>query len=643
MTTTGLTGEHSPGRQKRQSRQEQLGPPGHPGRGSFIVTMLALLFCLYLASPALTSEHVEGFSAQIQSLALMLDGPGISQHDLTLPRISQFLFFSRSGVVDLLAGLDLLRGSDDWNFRLLTLSSLVGLVGSSMYIAHAWGAVRPLHALVVLALMPGVFALGFYFNDNVVSAALAALAAAVVIPGGRVWRFAAAGAFMAAAILSRVDAVLALPLVGGLALLQRPEAPVSLQRIAASAALFLLGMLPVLLAAMLLNGFSLLDAYSILHSFQPLPPGRLVILKKGIYFFGLLAPPLVLAGVLAEVMPAGAAPGLRAALTDRARVWRLLVFVVYPALLICYALVAATESRYFYPLLTPMIALHGGRGLARLLQGLRAAYRSVRIACLVCVVIGALGIVGPPLFLELGDGIGAFNGQLWWPLLWRSWQDARVTSMQRLAHLLDEIDGRPVSIVITTSTNDEFFLRLRLMERGWRSVPTGDAYPGCDGFSVYRNGNSTVLHIRLEAQYHLSPLLPPQHAALMLASAYACPVVHDQDGAWLLAFGPKAEERLERPEFADATFPDSLSAPMALEAVVLRVLAPFHRSAQPDVMVPLLSARHMTGAEFAALSVASTKTIPQDQPSLAGPNPEMLRRTFDAYRPIPVHPLFGRQ
>lgn len=498
----------------------------------------AIFLSAWLCWPVLFAEHVEGFSAQIQSLAWMLAADGsVARHDLALPLVSQFILTSRSGVIDLLALINRLTGaSNDAHFRLVTVASFALLVTASCRFAVRWGGMRWWVALLALAIAPGVVALGCAFNDSVVSAAFATAALACLDTAGSWRRYALSGVLAALAIQCRLDAVLALPFVAGVALVQRATA-VHLFR---SAAAFLGGLLPVLALLAWANGFTPLDTLRVAAAFAP-AAGLLAGIAPACFFLGLLLPLPLLGGMRGE------------------RGWRAFAFVALPALLLAYALHAATEPRYFFPLLTPFLALHGGRGLERLIADMR---RSRALSAVLAAAALAL-LLGPPLVLRIGDGPVALGGAGRMPLYWRQWQEAQAESFARVDRLV--VDTRSGGAIVTTHWNDEFYVRLRLIEVGWRPMPAPAA---CRGLSLYARGDRRIVHVRLEPQYGRA-FYRPETAALMLAQAGRCPLVTRLPGAWVTTFGTDADARTGVPEFADARFADPLEGPVGRETTPL--------------------------------------------------------------------------
>jgi hypothetical protein len=180
--------------------------------------------------------------------------------------------------------------------------------------------------------------------------------------------------------------------------------------------------------------------------------------------------------------------------------WRI-VFVIYPLFVVAIAaLKVSSEGRYVYPMLAPIIAIHAGAGWERLRVSLaRGDHKAWALAA-------ALGmcLALPPEGVAFFDGPRILVGRLWSPLLWRRWQIMQEQSMARVGALVSDIDATPTTLVLAGHYNDEFFLKLRLLEDGYRPYPVSEDFPDCrDGFAVYAKPGHVVAHIRTDDQYGL--------------------------------------------------------------------------------------------------------------------------------------------
>ncbi|HEX8482460.1 MAG TPA: hypothetical protein VF650_11195 [Allosphingosinicella sp.] len=590
--------------------------------GQLALLALPFLLLAYLASPALTSAHVEGFSAQTQSLALALSEGWRADHDLDLPLISQYIYTTRPGVISILAAMGSLFGSSDLNYRLLTLASLAVFLLASCLFARRWGRVPYSFMLLALLLTPGVLAIGFYFNDTIVSTALGLAALAVVGPRSRPSVFALSGVLMAAATLCRVDAVLLLPLIGLLAPVQRS----TLRHVALAALFFLCGFLPVIVAVSLLLGFSPLDSIRVAQQLGPQPAGLQVL-----RFFGLIAPFLLVLGAFPEAML------LRQWRTwfgeDRPAFWRFLLLIAYPLVLLGYGIWTAGEMRYYFPFLAPLIALHGGRGIASVVSAFSEG--GWRKAAASLFVLGSAALfLAPPLLMQVREGPSSLTGHAWAPNAWRQWQDAQEQSFRRLDGLVARAGARPRSLIVSGQWNDEFYVRLRLFEAGYRPIGIESAYPGCSGFSVYRRGRSDVLHLRLWGQYERSPFSKPDTAALLLTAAGQCPAVAGLPEVELTTFGKTAAKYLERPEFEETLFPLPVALPAPAGAPERWLKSMLLGPGAAVAHMPLASVRKMSSSDFAAMVARSEDRLERSGPLTPSRRSDMLRRYWTAYRPL---------
>ena len=573
--------------------------------------LLATVLALYLLSPAFTSQHVEGFSAQIQSMALILAEQGsVAGHDLARPLVTQFIFFTRSGVVDLLALGDRLFGyTGDLGFRLLTLSSLVGLMAACAWVAARHARVPAGVALFVCVLTPGLVELGFYFNDNVVSAAFAALAlGAVALRNGTVGAL-LAGVAMGVAVACRIDAVLAAPLVFLVFLLRA-------QSLAAASARLLLmaGTAAAVLASLgRFNGGDLLDALRIAGVFTErhlAGHGRLPGKAALLYFFGLPVAALVVLGA-------------RDMWRERPSGWRrwawIAAFYAYPVVVMLYVLRTTLEIRYFLPLLGPVVALHGGRGLVLACAWAADAARRRKGLALALGVVVAAWLLMPPAGPLMRDGPRILAGRLWSPVLWWRWQDTVADSRDTTGRAVDALAAQGLSTVVTTHWNDEFYIRLRLFEAGYREVPTDGA---CRALSRYVAGSRVVWHVRLDPQYGLPPFETPLATALPLAALARCPEALAAGRVELTRFGTLQPDVVRNG--IDETSFGSLPGRVLAETLGENVA----RNGYPVLSYPVMGAAAMPVDRLAALAAQAGAVVAVEGRAL-GQDPDAL---IDRYR-----------
>jgi len=134
-----------------------------------------------MLSPALTATHVEGFTALIQLDAIAAQLGLLDRADLLYPVQTEYFYGTRQGVVLLLRGLMYLTGTDsDALFRVLTLLCFAVFLGSTAVVARRHSSLGWPAILGSLLLVPGLFELGFYFSDGVVSVAFGMLGFALL-------------------------------------------------------------------------------------------------------------------------------------------------------------------------------------------------------------------------------------------------------------------------------------------------------------------------------------------------------------------------------------------------------------------------------------------------------------------------------
>jgi hypothetical protein len=515
---------------------------------------LGMLICLYLIWPAFHAVHLEGFTAQTQSLAFIKSLASGVEHDPYLPLVSQFIYQTRSAVIDILAMIySVAPHAGDMAFRGLVFSSFIVLLVSAMVFAKRWGSVSPVFYFFALIMTPGIPELAFFFNDNIVSAAFACTALTLISGKHRKYEWALSGMLLGLAILSRLDAVFMLPMMIGLVffVFQDRRDKVLAASIICTGALF------VLVVSAIIHGFSLIDAFVTANKFLVTGSDKNNWFWVRIYFFGFGTIPFLLVGAWLCFQR----------MKLEKELFGVLTFVVYPVLLALFT-PKATEMRYIFPLLAPMVALHAGTGLHWVYQKcLSATGKNLRYARGVAI-FSVLVAVCPPAFLRIHDGPRVMFGRLWSPILWARWQDSVDETMARTKKLVNELDDQQTNILISTHYNDEFYLRLRLMEAGFLPMRASGNYPGCYGFSLLKKGASTVIHIRTDPQYRIAPIDLAYNAGLQLSAALSCESIRPYHSAYLTTFGEN-EDGISPKVYAIS--PLSFNGPLTVKFGDLRV------------------------------------------------------------------------
>ncbi len=461
--------------------------------------MVALfaLFTAWTLWPALSPVHIEGFSAELQSMAILLNrhgSHGLAYADQAYPISTEFLYLTRSGLIILLQVFMRIFGeSGDLAFRLLMMVSMATFVASAFSIARRWSQDSAPILFLALLITPGLVEIGFYFSDNLPSAALALLAMAIVPKEGvsprtafAVW--AVIGALFAAAILVRSDAVLLAPGLIVCLFLNKPKALETTSRVAGGA--FGFGILFGL--ACTVTPFHLSEALPIIKLFGKmqsvgLGPDRLRDVRMA--FFGMLTPFLLVIGIIVNWRRSGWA-------------WRLGV-IVLPVLFYAAVLPRAYEPRYYLLLGAPALLIHGAAGLRWVLDQWKPSSKSlvatiVRPVSLSLALFIALG----PLDINLLDGPRTAYGRLWTTFVWRDWQNGVNSGLDKLDHVALAVAPGEKVLAISTQFNADDYFRVRMLGDGFDILPEDQAqreFPVAS--EVYRRGDRTVVHIRTPDPY----------------------------------------------------------------------------------------------------------------------------------------------
>lgn len=484
---------------------------------SIIIASLAVLSWLVVAYPVLFSVHLEGFTAQTQSIALMLSRSASGAHDPYMPLLTQFIFETRAGVVLLLANIFAFWPmAGDEAYRGLVTISLLVLIFSSIWFARKVGGVNWSYSALALALTPGLAQAGYYFNDNIVAAALATLALCVAqLPG--VTAALLAGATMALAVQCRIDAVMLGPvLLCSIYLANKVAGKPVLAAVAAAlfAGSVVLGSFAVILGFDVFHALEVASEFAMQHG-EPLRP-----LWARLYFFGPIA--LILIPIGASLLFRNMEKVSRAA------------WIAYPLLLSLFA-PKVTETRYVLPMLAPFIALHMGYALEAFFGADRSAFGSRLRFCVALVIVVLL--VCPAGIVQSMDGPRAFVGRIHNLYQWRLWQESVDESQRRLEEMLSVIRDEDSVIVVSTHYNDELFTRLRLIERGYQPLPAAEAFPGCSGFGAFIKDHHRIAHVRTEPQYRIGKIDAARSVALQVVNYESCARLSATTPLLLTTFG----------------------------------------------------------------------------------------------------------
>ena len=500
-------------------------PGGGTARGTWLLRLLLVGVAAYLVSPVLFSQHLEGYTANLRSIALVWDQGRLADFDTITPIIIQYLFATRSGIILLLEFVDRVFGHPgDAGFRGLVIASFLLLAASSVLVAARWGRLGVAACVIGFIAMPGLVDVGSFFNDNIISAALGMAALATVSRSGSVWSCAASGVLLGAAALCRTDALVLGPAIAGMVWLRHGRlAPLLVRGLAAAA-----GFLLVSVLAYGITGTTLIGALHIPVQF--VPPRIGIAFRFTVFRLFIGVPALVLLCI-------GAVLNLRRHLAPTDWRW-ILLFLVYPALILGIAVLRlSTEVRYIYPLLAPFYLVHVGRGLEALATLVRGRGWPRRLGIAAAGALALVCVIPPDTFVR--DGPHATVGRLWMPLLWFRWQASVAHSLQKMDELAARADTEPQLLVLSTHFNDEYFFRLRLLEHGFEARPAEREVPGCrGGFSVYAKPGHRTLHLRTENQYGFaSSVANVIVRSVQIERALQCPAAWDFDAAYLAFAG----------------------------------------------------------------------------------------------------------
>lgn len=486
------------------------GIAGHAGVVRLALTAGAAAALAYMAWPVLFAGHFEAVSYATATHGLLdLTDPATAQNPRQ-PKVSEFVYVTRMGLVLLLRALAPVFGSPDLAYRVLVGASLIGLIGAGLHAARAWMPTAPLWTrLLAIVCLPGLIELGYSFNDNIVSAALGALALACVIrppaaaPRGSA-AYGIAGLLLAAAATVRIDAVLFVPILAGLAWADLGWSRVLLLRGAIAATAFV-GFCAAIQA---LTGYNLVSCVLIAARFglHDLFNAHWLLHRVLVYAAAVGPAATVLATVgLAAIWRGPAPAGLR---------------VAGAAALATVGLAIATASvpRYLYPIAYALL-------IPVLVQGLERIRTWRPVAQIACVALLLFSLFGNSAVLLL-DGPRTLAGRLYTPAAARIWQDSFVQSEAAYAiHLREAETGRGPRVFLTAFFNEEYLLKHLLRQAGYKeAAPTGGP---CDAVAIHTRGDRTIAVVPVDDTYWLDPSGYTFIWALSVLESRRCPIVAD--------------------------------------------------------------------------------------------------------------------
>lgn len=498
-------------------------------RGQWLLIAVTAAAALWLLYPALYSTQVEAFSASLQAQAIAANHGVLSLNDQAYPVNTQYLYGSRPMLV---AGLRLflhLPGlAGDASFRGLMLVSFALFAACSVVVARRWSGEYWVLCAAAVLLFPGMVEVGFFFADNLPSAALAVAAMACVGRRSNVWAGLAVGFLLAFAVETRLDAVFAVPFVLALACMQEDFSAKSVGRLLLGG---LLGAAVGFALGLAITGVSIRQSLQIGSYFAKMHFGLFSwadkIRSSLEFFFGL--PGLLMLGI-----------GVWENLRSRPRRWNV-CFMLLPAVMYAYFLTKALEPRDFFLLGTPFVVMIAATGMRRFKEALMQGGATVRMGAVAVLLVCACAVAGRPV-VRVTDGPHAVVGRLWSPMIWRQWQRDVDSNLQKCDALIESAKPGERMLVISSMYNADRYVHLRLLEHGFALTPvTRDAGWPASMEVLERNGTRFV-HLRTENPYGLLNL-PPHNIpyvyvqALQLEAELGALSRKDYDRAYLVTWG----------------------------------------------------------------------------------------------------------
>ncbi len=499
------------------------------GRTRGFLLIVATLLAVWLLSPALHPVHVEAFSARSQSLAIMDMKGQLALDDEAYPVNIEYFFGLRLGTVKALEWtMRLTHSTGDLNFHILTTGSFLLLLGSSFRFAWRW-ARSPVWAAAAFAILtPGLVEIAFFFSDNLPSAALAALATALVVPRASLPRWFLIGVLAAGATLCRSDGMLAIP---GILLVSLLGQPFRLRALVLRWSAFAAGIAALLYLSWRSTGMSLLHTLAVsrwISNMHFAENRNLQLVHASLaMFFGLPSLLLLIPGVWTLWK--------RSDRRERA------VLILYPAIFYLYFMTKAIEPRNFLLLGAPFLVLIGAEGVRAATRAARGPNRTHRRLVLAGAAASLIVWVLPPR-ISISDGPRAILGHLWSPLLWRQWQGIIDDDMHRYQAFIDGVKPGERVLVLGVSFQSERYLHLQLLKAGYTLEPHRDDSAMHQLVDIYRLGDKTVLQIRNEQPFAIYTAANPGMSfrypqEFQLSSELAALRPADYDRAVMMTWG----------------------------------------------------------------------------------------------------------
>ena len=440
--------------------------------------LLALILTGYLLLPILTPVHVEGFTAAVASLAMHLQQGSLPDFDRAQPLNGEFYGLTKLGWVILTAAIGRLFDiGPTAAMALLSWTAAPAFAAGSAFLIRRWTGVPWLLIAALLMLFPGVSESAFFFNDNLVAAALAVGSLCALYIERRAIGAVLCGILFAAAVLTRADTVLiglAIPLI----VLERtgPMRPklIALSIAGACAAVVLFGTLALFNATpldILKVGSATVEAWA-----RPTTSAYVAMII--LYFLGPAGAVLTLCGAIA--------------VAQRRQPWAAARLVLTPAIFLAILWSKMWEIRQLLPL-TPFLASLAALAVTDLWS--RPRTRGSMILPGLLLGLAAFSILGPATASVVKDGPRVLGGRVANIRLWQQWQRDSRADVALLETLADIPPGRSRAIIVD-HWNEDRFGHLALQEAGYHVVhePGGACAVLTEHFS---DGSRNIYLVRL--------------------------------------------------------------------------------------------------------------------------------------------------
>ncbi|HWT13744.1 MAG TPA: hypothetical protein VN231_13400 [Allosphingosinicella sp.] len=451
-----------------------------PGALAWAAASVAAALAAYLLLPALTPAHLEGFTAALAALGIHVAQGTLPAFDSLQPLNAEYYALTKLGAVLAVAAfVGPLQLDSDLALRLTMWIGFAALVTGSVLLARRWSSAGWWFVLPPLLLMPGIVESAFIYNDNVLSAGLAAIGLCLLY-GRHPLSFVGAGLLLGLAVLTRTDTILACACVPVI-LFERfgtaRKAAAALAAVGASAAASLLGPLAYFNASI----FDVLNVGAAVVQIWNRPTTGDGTWIMVLYFLGF--PGLVMAGF-----------GL-AALVRRKDALALVRLLCGPALLLAILADRIWEIRQLLAL-TPFLVTLAAIGLKLVYDGRETAARRWLRPAVAAVAIVAL--LGPMSGLRLRDGPRVLTGRVWAIPLWRTWQQAPRHDLAMLDRLVLSATPGTTLVLAADDWNEDRYLHLKLLDAGFAAADSASLAPPCRPIAErFTRGDREVLLMRL--------------------------------------------------------------------------------------------------------------------------------------------------